>query len=126
MYCDLLDFDDEFWRRLMQEQIYQWMKNLVFFYVIFQAILQLLPDKKYEKYVRFYMGLLLILIMLSPIFLLVGKSEKVWEDFSTFYKKEELQRLSQEAENLKEYYLKMESEEWYEWGVEEENGDGKE
>lgn len=110
----------------MQEQIYQWMKNLVFFYVIFQAILQLLPEKEYEKYVRFYMGLLLILIMLSPIFLLVGKSEKVWEDFSVFYKKEELYRLSQEAENLKEYYLKMESEEWYEWGVEEEEGDEKE
>lgn len=110
----------------MQEQIYQWMKNLVFFYVIFQAILQLLPEKKYEKYVRFYMGLLLILIMLSPVFMMLGKGEKLWEDFSAFYKKEELQRLSQEAENLKEYYLKMESEEWYEWGIEEETSDGKE
>lgn len=119
MYCDFFDLDDEFGRSVMQEQLYQWMKNLVFFYVIFQAILQLLPEKKYEKYVRFYMGLLLILLMISPVFLLVGKSEELWEDFGEFYKKEEWNRLWQEAENLQEYYLKMESEKWYEFGLEE-------
>lgn len=104
----------------MQEQIYQWMKNLVFFYVIFQAILQLLPDGNYEKYVRFYMGLLLILLMISPIFTLVGKGEQLRESFRELYQKEELYRLSKEAENLQEYYLKMESEGWYEFQLEEE------
>lgn len=109
----------------MKEQVYQWMKNLVFFYVIFQAILQLLPDLKYEKYVRFYMGLILILLMISPIFMIVGKGETLWESFSEFYKKEEVYRLSREAENLQEYYLKMESEGWYEFQLEEEK-DGEE
>lgn len=92
----------------MRTEIYQWMKNLTLFYVLFQAALQLVPDKKYEKYVRFYMGLLLIMLMLSPVFILFGKSEELWADFGEFYQKEDLKRLQKEAENLENYYLMAE------------------
>lgn len=109
----------------MKEQLYTWMRNLVSFYVIFQAVLQLLPEAKYEKYIRFYMGLLLIVLMLSPVFMLFGKQEQLWEEFSEFYKKEELYRLEQEAKNLQDYYLKMESEIWYEFQSKEEETNGK-
>lgn len=104
----------------MKSEIYQWMKNLTLFYVLFQAALQLVPDKKYEKYVRFYMGLLLILLMLSPVFLLFGKNEELWADFGGFYQNEELKRLQQEAENLENYYLIEEGKWEKEMGVEDE------
>ena len=76
MYGDISHTGDEFWRKMMRNSIYEWMKNLTLFYVLFQASMQLVPDKTYEKYVRFYMGLLMILLMLSPVFLLFGKMKK--------------------------------------------------
>ena len=95
----------------MRNSIYEWMKNLTLFYVLFQASMQLVPDKTYEKYVRFYVGLLMILLMISPVFLLFGKNEEIWQDFSAFYEMEELKRMEKETENLKEYYLLTE-EKW--------------
>ena len=41
----------------MREDIYQWMKSLAVFYLFFTAVLQLVPDRKYERYVRSFMGL---------------------------------------------------------------------
>lgn len=38
------------------------------FYLLEQLILQLLPGKLYERYVRFYLGLLLVLLLVQPFF----------------------------------------------------------
>lgn len=106
----------------MRKEIYQWMKNLTLFYVMFHAALQLVPDRKYEKYVRFYMGILLILLMLSPVFLLFGKGEMLWEEFGLIYQQEELSRLQKDAENLENYYLLREKEWTEEWSGEVDEG----
>ena len=42
----------------MKKELYLWIRNLAVFYIFFTAVLNLVPDKKYEKYVRFFMGLL--------------------------------------------------------------------
>ena len=47
----------------MKEELYLWIRNLAVFYIFFTAVLNLIPDQKYEKYVRFFMGLLLIFMM---------------------------------------------------------------
>ena len=61
----------------MRQEIYQWMKNLAFFHVLTTAILHILPDKRYEQYVRLFMGLLLILLICTPVFAVVGKSQEL-------------------------------------------------
>ena len=58
---------------IMRQEIYQWMKDLAFFHVLTTAILHILPDKRYEQYVRLFMGLLLILLICTPVFAVVGK-----------------------------------------------------
>ena len=60
-------------RENMKLEIYQWMKNLAFFHILFTAVLHLLPDKKYEAYFRLFMGLLLMLLVSVPVFSIVGK-----------------------------------------------------
>ena len=65
----------------MRQEIYQWMKNLAFFHVLTTAILHILPDKRYEQYVRLFMGLLLILLICTPVFAVVGKSQELLEGF---------------------------------------------
>ena len=38
----------------MKEELYLWIRNLAVFYIFFTAVLNLIPDRQYEKYVRFY------------------------------------------------------------------------
>lgn len=95
----------------MKTEIYEWMKNLAVFYILFTAVLHLVPDSKYERYVRSFMGLLLIFMMCTPIFTILGKSRELAESFS-FHYGEEMERLEQrEMENLQEVYLQR----GYEW-----------
>ena len=65
----------------MREDIYQWMKSLAVFYLFFTAVLQLVPDRKYERYVRSFMGVLLIYMLCTPVFAVFGKSGQLLEGF---------------------------------------------
>ena len=69
----------------MRTELYQWMKSLAFFHVLTTALLHILPDKRYEQYIRLFMGLLLVLLICTPIFAVVGKSEELLSGFSNNY-----------------------------------------
>lgn len=90
----------------MKEEIYQWMKNLAVFYILFTAVLHLVPNSKYEKYVRFFMGLLLIFMLCTPVFTLLGKGEELMESFQQNYEAETDIRKQEELKNLQAFYLK--------------------
>ena len=90
----------------MRTELYQWMKSLAFFHVLTTALLHILPDKRYEQYIRLFMGLLLVLLICTPIFAVVGKSEKLLSGFSNNYGREEQVRMKTEAEGIRETFLK--------------------
>lgn len=90
----------------MKEEIYQWMKNLAVFYILFTAFLHLVPDKKYERYVRLFMGFLLIAMMCTPVFALLGKGEELFADFTLHYDRETQLMEQEEAERMQILYLK--------------------
>lgn len=90
----------------MKAEIYQWMKNLAVFYILFTAFLHLVPDKKYEKYVRMLMGLLLIFMMCTPVFVLLGKGEELISSFDFHYDGETKLLQQKELENLQVLYLR--------------------
>lgn len=91
----------------MREEIYGWMENLAVFYIVFTAVLHLIPDQKYERYVRSFMGLLLILMLCTPVFSLLGKGEQLLSDFQLRYNAENRSLMEMEAENLQEVYLQQ-------------------
>ena len=73
----------------------QWLKTMVGSLCVMMLLMQLLPQGKFAKYVRFYAGLLLLLIAVRPALqLLAGEGE--------------LERLLQ-LEFLKEEYYDMET-----------------
>lgn len=90
----------------MRTEIYQWMKSLAFFHVLTTAVLHILPDKRYEQYIRLFLGLLLILLICTPVFSLVGKSSELLEGFQKYYGEEEQKRMETEAEGLQETFLR--------------------
>ena len=105
MYAYISDPDGR--RRLgMRTELYQWMKSLAFFHVLTTALLHILPDKRYEQYIRLFMGLLLVLLICTPIFAVVGKSEELLSGFSNNYGREEQVRMETEAEGIRETFLK--------------------
>lgn len=45
-------------------EILNMVRYVAVFYLLEQMVLNLLPGKLYERYVRFYLGLLLVLLLL--------------------------------------------------------------
>ena len=105
MYADISDIDGR-GDLIMRQEIYQWMKNLAFFHVLTTAILHILPDKRYEQYIRLFMGLLLILLICTPVFAVVGKSQELLDGFRENYGQEEQKRMEAEAQGIQETFLK--------------------
>lgn len=90
----------------MKAEIYQWVRTLVAFYILFTAVLQLIPDKKYERYIRSFMGLLLIYILSVPLLSIVKNSGAVIEDFSRNYNEEVSVLEKKETQNLQGFYIR--------------------
>lgn len=89
----------------MKEELYQWIKNLAVFYILFTAVLHLVPDKKYERYVRSFMGLLLIYMLCTPVWVIFGKSRELMENFHLNFQEEQNLMEQMETESLQAFYL---------------------
>lgn len=57
----------------------EWLKNLVGYLMVVSIALQMLPNKKYEQYLRLFTGFLLMLLVLQPI-LKIGSAEAFIEE----------------------------------------------
>lgn len=96
----------------MSEAIKDWVYNIVLFLLFSSLLQQITAAKKYDKYVRFFSGLLLVLLVISPILRWIG-SDKIFEfnyleeSFSqaAAYAAEEMDniKLLQEGEVSKKY-----------------------
>lgn len=65
---------------------YEWIRNIVIFLLLISLIYQLLPDSEYKKYMRVCAGLILIVIVFSPLL----KLTEADMDFSYFFGLENL------------------------------------
>lgn len=83
----------------MKEEIYRWVKTIAFFYIVFSAVLHLVPDVKYERYIRSFMGILLIYNFSTPVFNLFGNGEKLLQEFRLNYQ-EELTALEEKIQKI--------------------------
>ncbi len=89
----------------MRETIYEWMKNLAVFYLFFTAVMNFLPDGKYNRYVRHFLGLLLIMLLITPILRFFGMTDTMTQKFVENSMQEELQEKAWSQENSQEEYL---------------------
>ena len=56
----------------MFDYLYEWIQNIAFYLVLVTAVLHAVPDKGYQKYIRFFTGLVLILMIVTPVLRLFG------------------------------------------------------
>lgn len=90
----------------MKTEIYRWVRTLAAFYILFTAVLQLVPDKKYERYIRSFMGLLLIYILCTPVFSIIKNSQGMIGNFAQNYKEEVSLLEQKETQNLQGFYIR--------------------
>ena len=78
----------------MLDYIYQWIENIAFYLVIVVAVMQMVPGESYKKYIRFFAGMILILMLTGPILKIFGMSE---------FQVAEYQKELEEIENATKY-----------------------
>lgn len=49
------------------EGIYSWVKDILFFMIFVTVVSHLVPNNKYEKYIRLFTGMILIMIVIKPV-----------------------------------------------------------
>ena len=100
----------------MKEAIYSWIKCLAIFYILLTMLIHLVPTGKYQRYVRFFMGLLLMVMLITPM---LEKAKTLPESFSSLYQQEEKKRLTLDLENLQKSLLEKGVEEQLEKNIPE-------
>lgn len=73
--------------------LYEWIRNVAFYLVLVTALLHVLPRSGYQKYIRFFTGLVLILLVLAPVLKLFQMEEElrdVYRDDSWLEQLEEI------------------------------------
>lgn len=61
----------------MTEAIYGWIRNLAYTLLFFTMVLQLVPEGGYRKYIRYFLGLILIVTVISPVFSLFSSGSSI-------------------------------------------------
>lgn len=78
----------------------KWVRSLVCYLCFIQIIDQILPNGSYRKYVRFFCGLLLIILTVSPFMDAAGLSKRLEREWRMSSLKDEWASLNMEQEGL--------------------------
>ena len=81
--------------------LYGWIMNAAFYLVIFTAVLHVLPGEQYQKYVRFFTGLVIVVLLFSPLFKLLGM-EHLFQGFRQNAEYRQLQKEMKQASGFLE------------------------
>lgn len=94
----------------MFDYIYDWLWNFVCYMVLMTALIQALPENSYQKYLKFFFGLILVVLLATPVFRLLGMEQR----FQEIYQDAEYRRVVQEMEHASEYVKQREQDIWKE------------
>ncbi len=95
----------------MVDNLYEWLQNITFYLVMVTAVLHVVPNQEYRKYIRFFTGLVLVLMMLTPILNVFGTDVELAELYEES-KVEELQKdIMGQGFPMEEEQIKMEEKE---------------
>lgn len=58
------------------EYFVQWIKNIAVFYIIASLILNIIPGDKYKRYIKLFLGVVMVILLIKPIGRLTGLDGK--------------------------------------------------
>lgn len=84
----------------MFEYLYEWLRNLSFYLILVTAVMYILPANGYRKYIRFFTGLVLILMILTPVFELFGTEYTVTDYFDGYDFEKNMKKIEDEMREI--------------------------
>ena len=93
----------------MFDFIYEWIRSLAYYLILMTAVLQLIPKKEYKKYIQFYIGLIIILLLCTPIIKILG----LQDEMKSYYFNNTYQQQLEEFEEQTKYLKEVEIDEYY-------------
>lgn len=84
----------------MLEQIYGWIQNISIYLIVTAAVMHAVPGKEYAKYIRFFSGLVLILLLFTPVLKLAGREQS----FQELYRSKEYELEKEEIEEAGKWF----------------------
>ena len=101
------------------EWLARWVRNLAFYFIFLSVLMNVIPQGEERKYIRFFMGLLLMVMLITPMLSILEKAKTLPESFSSLYQQEEKKRLTLDLENLQKSLLEKGVEEQLEKNIPE-------
>ena len=102
----------------MVTEFYSWVKNIAFYLILVAMLIHILPNSNYKKYVKFFTGLLLVIIVISPVIKLLRAEdtldqsyliENIKEEYSSIKNSDEDVGYVQQEAILRAYQREVES-----------------
>lgn len=90
----------------MKAFMYGWIRDIAYYTLLMVVVLHVLPDRNQKKYLQFFMGIVLIILVMSPFLAFTGLDKRLNETYTRQTYDQELQEFQREQEQLeKEYEL---------------------
>lgn len=86
----------------MFDYIYEWIQNIAFYLVMVTVLMHIIPNSDYKKYIRFFTGLVLVVMMTGPILKLLGMGDAWQELFNSEEYQEQMQKIEDASNYLEE------------------------
>ena len=91
----------------MKELLFRWVQDIAFYTLLMMLILHVLPERGQRNYLQFFMGVVLIILVLSPVLNVTGLEQKLDEAYTRQTYDMELQEFRKQQEELQEEYQKI-------------------
>lgn len=84
----------------MFSYLYKWMMNLSFYMVMVTAVMHIVPNSDYKRYIRFFTGLALAVMLTDPFLKLMSMGD-LWQNLyeSPVYR-EQIEKMEEAAQYL--------------------------
>ncbi len=66
----------------MKELLYGWIRDIAFYTLLMTVVLHVLPEKSQKKYLQFFMGVVLIILVISPALKMTGLSGRLDDTYT--------------------------------------------
>jgi len=79
---------------------YDWVRNISFYLILITMITYLMPNAKYKKYLKFFTGILLVVLVIRPLIGLTNRQEILNRAFLVEGLKAEMNSMRKETQAL--------------------------
>ncbi len=84
----------------MFDYLYEWIQNIAFYMILSTVFFEALPVNSYKKYIRFFTGMVLVLLLIGPVLKVFGMRNSFSDIFDSGAYEKEMERIEETTEYL--------------------------